>query len=74
MADLSDEKLRLLGLVSSGHSKSGTEVMPGERVMLTGRILRMHESGFCLIELEGDQPQPAILAHVSNLLELRDGK
>lgn len=65
-----DSKLRSLGLIGSSPSSDGQPVVPGSRVALRGRIIRMHSSGFCTVEIEGAQPQPAVVAHARNLVRL----
>ena len=56
---------RLLGLRGTvPATRENRTVKVGDRVLIRGRVLRVHkESGFVLVEVEGDSEQAAILIH-----------
>lgn len=66
--------MRVLGLAGQVRAKNGKMIKPGDRVRLTGKILRIHSSGFVQIMVEGPAEQPSALAHGENLEKIEPGK
>ncbi len=71
-----DDKKRLLGLSGSAEDSIGQEIRVRDRVWIEGKILRIHASGFMIVEIEGGNSQPAILVHSRNTNKIigNDGK
>lgn len=62
------EKAKLLGLarIETVKHPDGRLVSVGDSVLIRGKVLRIHDSGFMLVSVEGPEKQPAILLHCSN--------
>lgn len=58
---------QVLGLKIHAPAADGIKIAAGQRVRLTGRVMRIHESGFCAVEVEGDESQPAVIVRSGNL-------
>ena len=61
-----------LGLVGSVSLSNGEKAGVGAEVLVRGRILRVHPSGFTMVAVHGPKPQPGILVHGENM-ERGDG-
>ena len=67
LATIEGARAKLLGLTGSAPAADGGKIHPGDEVILTGKVLRVHASGFLILSVEGASPQPALIVHSTNV-------
>jgi len=69
MGDVQRNEIQsLLGLRGTAESRNG-RIKAGSRVKIIGKVLRIHSSGFIVVEIEG-APQNAVIMNAKNVEEI----
>lgn len=63
---LDEERRKILGLVQKGKDEHDATLEVGDTVSVRGKIMRIHPSGFAVVEVTGSNGQPEILVHLGN--------